>query len=87
MYKLLLLFLPILLSARTVILDTEHLKSNGIKFTIITICKDGLQYTAIAKHSSPTLTYKQDFTKHTLSGTTEPVECPMDFKHKSQLER
>ena len=76
-----------ILFSRTVILEDEKIEtSNGLIFYILTLCKDGYQYTGYNK--SETLDFKiiQDFEEDT-KNKISTIKCQMDFKHESQLDK
>jgi hypothetical protein len=78
--------LSTLLFSRTIILDEEPVETvEGKIFYVLTMCKDGYQYTGY--HKGDLLDFKivQDFEQ--TAKLTSPIECPMDFKHKSQLDK
>ena len=76
--KLLLLLAPLFLLADSFILHSEPA---GNLYTVVTLCKDGYRYTLIESAKGSTLT--QDFALS--NGKLLPIECPLDFKHPSQL--
>lgn len=82
----LLLLTTSLAFSRTIILDEEQIETDkGQTFYILTMCKNGYQYTGY--HKGELLDFKiiQDFEQTvTLS---HPIPCQMDFKHESQLDK
>lgn len=71
---------------RTILLDEDEIETNtGKTFYVLTMCKDGYQYTGY--HKGDLLDFKiiQDFEQ--TATLTQPIPCQMDFKHESQLEK
>lgn len=69
---------------RTIILDEEQVETvEGKTFYVLTMCKDGYQYTGY--HKGDLLDFKiiQDFEQ--TATLSQPIPCQMDFKHESQL--
>lgn len=83
----LLLLTASLLLSRTIILEEEQVDTTkGQTFYILTMCKDGYQYTGY--HKGELLDFKivQDF-KQSMYPQAIPIPCQMDFKHQSQLDK
>lgn len=79
----LLLLTASILFSRTIILEEEQVETHkGQAFYILTMCKDGYQYTGY--HKGELLDFKiiQDFEQ---SNNSQPIPCQMDFKHETQL--
>ena len=71
---------------RTIMIDEESVETvEGQTFYVLTMCKDGYQYTGY--HKGALLDFKiiQDFEQTATSN--QPIPCMMDFKDRSQLEK
>lgn len=73
-------------NGRTIMIDEESVETvEGQTFYVLTMCKDGYQYTGY--HKGDLLDFKiiQDFEQ--TATLSQPIPCQMDFKHESQLEK
>lgn len=72
---------------RTIILEEEPVESQGKVIYILTMCKDGKQFTGY--HNGELLDFKiiQEFEADANSGKLIPTECQMDFRSDEQLEK
>ena len=69
---------------RTIMIDEESVETvEGQTFYVLTMCKDGYQYTGY--HKGDLLDFKiiQDFEQ--TATLSQPIPCQMDFKHETQL--
>lgn len=85
MKKLLFLLLPLFAFADTFILQSEKLEDNGNTFWIITLCKDGYQYTLTKQEPLGYTGIVQDFEKISPNSRYQPIKCQQDFKQPSQF--
>lgn len=85
MKKLLFLLLPLFIFADTFILQSEKLEDNGNTFWIVSLCKDGYQYTLTKQEPLGYTDIVQDFEKVEHKARFEPIRCQQDFKHPSQF--
>ena len=67
---------------RTIMIDEEINNTFEKTVTILTVCKDGYQYT-ILDYTSIT----QDMKWNSFNKESQPIPCMMDFKNQSQLEK
>lgn len=85
MKSLIFLLLTTFLFSRTIVIEEEEIETSGLTFYILTMCKDGYQYTGIHKGNVLDFKIVQDFEE--LQKEKSPIECNMDFKDNSQLEK
>ena len=85
MKKLLFLLLPLSIFADTFILQSEKLEDNGNTFWVITLCKDGYQYTLTKQEPLGYTDIVQDFEKVSPNAKSAPIKCQLDFKDPSQF--
>ena len=68
---------------RTIMLDEEQVETvEGKTFYVLSMCKDGYQYT-ILDYKSIT----QDMKWNSFNKESQPIPCMMDFKDQSKLEK
>ena len=71
--------------ARTEVIDKASYEQNGDTFYILTICRDGLQYSMIYKGELINLKVLEDTIYNEDTKKVEQIGCQFDFKHESQL--
>ena len=69
-------------NSKTIVLEEEINNTFEKTVSILTVCKDGYQYT-ILDYTSIT----QDMKWNSFNKESQPIPCMMDFKDQSQLEK
>ena len=69
-------------NSKTIVLEEEVNNTFKKTVTILTVCKDGYQYTILDYTS-----IIQDMKWNSFNKESQPIPCMMDFKHESQLEK
>ena len=69
-------------NSKTIVLEEEVNNTFEKTVTILTVCKDGYQYT-ILDYKSIT----QDMKWNSFNKESQPIPCMTDFKDQSQLEK
>ena len=89
MTKLFLLLCSIsVLIARTDILDEVAVRDfRGNTFYVLTLCKDGIQYSAIHKGDYMDMNLNKDFQMDYEKNMLEVVRCQLDIKSDKELEK
>ena len=85
---LLSLFISSSLFARTEVLEeTLVTDKRGNSYYILSVCKDGLLYTAVTQEDMITISMAQEFAYDIDKKKVSEVKCQYDFKSEQELEK
>ena len=85
---LIMLLISSSLFARTEVLEeTKVTDKRGNSYYILSICKDGLLYTAVTKEDMITISMAQEFAYNVDTRKVSEVKCQYDFKSEQELEK